>query len=316
MIGYFEAIESLDFPYSQDLATYIILHSLHGGFNQFRIKFNMNGVSKTIAELYGMLITTKQNIPIAHKKDVSMVHKGNGFKKDGVVKKKQDKDNQFSYRNDDVSKAKPKMAAKVKCFYYDGIGHWKLNCLKYPKEKKSRASTLGIFVIDINLENSDSLVFDTGCVSHIISNVHELRRTRTLANGEVELHVGNGARVVTIVVGTYSLPLPSGLLLDLNNCYYVPAITKNIISIHVLDNEGFSIIIEKGCFSIYLNSMFYANDKKSNGLYYYYLDLDKDIIAIESKKHRSSDSNPTYLWHCHLSHINVKRIEKLHKVGF
>ncbi|XP_057247464.1 uncharacterized protein LOC130589864 [Beta vulgaris subsp. vulgaris] len=53
MIGYFEAMERLGFPYSQELATDIILHSLHKGFNTFRLNFNMMRVSKTLAELMG-----------------------------------------------------------------------------------------------------------------------------------------------------------------------------------------------------------------------------------------------------------------------
>lgn len=59
MIGYFEAMERLGFTYSQVLATDIILHSLYGGFNQFRLNFNMNGVSKTIAELNGTLMAAE-----------------------------------------------------------------------------------------------------------------------------------------------------------------------------------------------------------------------------------------------------------------
>ena len=44
MIGHFENMERLGFPYSQELATDIILHSLHGGFKNFRLNFHMNGV--------------------------------------------------------------------------------------------------------------------------------------------------------------------------------------------------------------------------------------------------------------------------------
>ena len=55
------------------------------------------------------------------------------------------------------------------------------NYPKYLKDKKYEASTLGIFIIDINLANSSSWVFDTGCVSHIVLNVQGLRRSRTLA---------------------------------------------------------------------------------------------------------------------------------------
>ena len=39
-----------------------------------------------------------------------------------------------------------------------------------------------------------------------------------LAKDEVTMHVGNGSKVDVIAVGTLPLHLPSGLVLDLNNC--------------------------------------------------------------------------------------------------
>jgi hypothetical protein len=51
-----------------------------------------------------------------------------------------------------------------------------------------------------------------------------------------------------------------------------------------------------------------------NGLYI--LDLeDKTVYNINAKRLRPNDLNPTFIWHCHLGHINEKRIEKLHKDG-
>jgi hypothetical protein len=48
-----------------------------------------------------------------------------------------------------------------------------------------------------------------------------------------------------------------------------------------------------------------------NGLYV--LDLeDKSICNINMKRARPNDLNPTFIWHCHLDHINEKRIERLH----
>ena len=44
------------------------------------------------------------------------------------------------------------------------------------------------------------------------------------------MRVGNGSKVDVIAVGTLPLHLPSGLVLDLNNCYLVPALSMNIIS--------------------------------------------------------------------------------------
>jgi hypothetical protein len=49
-----------------------------------------------------------------------------------------------------------------------------------------------------------------------------------------------------------------------------------------------------------------------NGLYV--LDLeDKSVYNINIKSARFNDLNPTFIWHCHLGHINEKHIEKLHK---
>ena len=120
------------------------------------------------------------------------------------------------------------------------------------------------------------------------------RNSRSLTKGEVDLQVGNGARVAALAVGTYV----TRLVLELDNCYYVPSITKNIISISCLDKIGFSFIIKHKCCSIYLNDMFYGIAQLINGLYV--LNLDIPIYNINTKRVKSNDSNPTYLWHCRL----------------
>ena len=180
-------------------------------------------------------------------------------------------------------------------------------------KKGSQTSASGIYVIEVNLSTSTSWVLDTGCGSHICVNVQELKRSRSLAKGEVDLRVGNGAKVAALAVGTYILNLPTGLVLELDNCYYVPSITKNIISISCLDKKGFSFIIKDNCCSIYLNDMLYGIAQLINGLYV--LNFDMPIYNINPKRIKSNDSNPTYLWHCRLGHINENRISKLHKDG-
>ena len=60
--------------------------------------------------------------------------------------------------------------------------------------------------------------------------MHGLKRSTDLAKAEVDLRVGNGAKVYALAIGTYVLTLPSGLIIQLENCYYVPAISRNIIS--------------------------------------------------------------------------------------
>ena len=50
-----------------------------------------------------------------------------------------------------------------------------------------------------------------------------------------------------------------------------------------------------------------------NGL----LDLsDTHIHNIEAKRCKVNNDSATYLWHCRLGHIGVKRMKKLHTGGF
>ena len=75
------------------------------------------------------------------------------------------------------------------------------------------------------------------------------------------------ASVVALAIGTYYLSLPSGLILELDNCYYVLAMSMNIISISCLDMVGFSFIIKNNTCSIYCGDIFYGDSQLSNGLY-------------------------------------------------
>ena len=72
------------------------------------------------------------------------------------------------------------------------------------------------------------------------------------------MRVGNGARVPALVIRTYILTLPSGFILSLDDCYYVPTLTKNIISISSLNKNGFHLTFSNNGCSIMLNDVFYA----------------------------------------------------------
>ncbi|KAK8715626.1 hypothetical protein V6N13_042955 [Hibiscus sabdariffa] len=216
-----------------------------------------------------------------------------------------------------VLKPKGAISKDGKCFHCNKSGHWKRNCPVYLEEVKKakavRASVSGIYVIDVNMSTSSSWVLDIGCGSHICTSVQGLHMRRNLAKGDVDLRVGNGARVAALAVGTYVLSLPSGLVLNLENCYFVPSLTKNIISVSCLDKIGFEIIIKNNCCSFYLNNLFYGSAQLNNGLYI--LNQENEIFNINTKRSKTNDSNQTYLWHSRLGHISERRISKLHKDG-
>ena len=64
-----------------------------------------------------------------------------------------------------------------------------------------------------------------------------------------------------------------------------------------------------------MNKTLYGYTPNKNSL----LALDRSdahIHNIDAKKCKVNNDSATYLWHCRLGHIGVKRMKKLHKDGF
>ena len=104
-------------------------------------------------------------------------------------------------------------------------------------------------------------------------------------------------------------------MINLNNCYLVPALIMNIVSGSRSMRDGYSFKSENDGCSIYMRDMFYGHAPMVNGL----LNLgrsDTHVHNIDAKRCRVDNDSTIFLWHCHLGHIGVKRKKKLHADGF
>ena len=122
------------------------------------------------------------------------------------------------------------------------------------------------------------------------------------------MRVGNGSSVDVITVGTLPLHLPSGLVINLNKCYLVPALSMNIVSGSCLMRSAYSFKSENNDCSIYMNEIFYGHAPMMNGLFL--LDLDDNVTHIhnvDAKRIKLNDDISAYMWHCRLGHINAPR---------
>jgi hypothetical protein len=135
-----------------------------------------------------------------------------------------------------------------------------------------------------------------------------------VARGEVDFRVGNNARVAALSVGTMQLHLPSGFIMELNNCYFVPSLSQNIISPSCLMMDGYPFASENNGCVISKNDMFVASGPIKNGLFVLNLD-DSPICNVSAKGLLPNDLSPTYMWHCCLGHISDKRMKKFHSDG-
>ena len=113
----------------------------------------------------------------------------------------------------------------------EGTDHLKRNFPKYLADKKDGKVKKGIFdihVIDVYLTSarSNPWVFDTCSVNKISNSKQELQNKQRLVEGEVTMSVGSSSKIDMIII---ALPIISGLVLNLNKCYLVFALSMNMI---------------------------------------------------------------------------------------
>ena len=90
------------------------------------------------------------------------------------------------------------------------------------------------------------------------------------------------------------LDLPSNKILKLKDCYYMPKVIRNIISIPLLLKQGYEIrLMENGC-SIFFFNEYYGSSYIDNNLLIHA--LNEHIFYIKrNMKRKREDVNVTYL---------------------
>ncbi|GJU74025.1 retrotransposon protein, putative, ty1-copia subclass [Tanacetum coccineum] len=147
---------------------------------------------------------------------------------------------------------------------------------------------------------------------------HGLRASRKLKPGALSLYVGNGQREAVEAIGNFDLSLPSGLVIVLNNCHYALSITRGVISVSRLYEDGFINRFVNNTIQVSRNNMVYFSAIPRDGIFE--IDLsnsytNENSIYTVSNKRAKLDLDSALLWHCRLGHISKKRIEKLQHDG-
>ncbi|GKB92066.1 retrotransposon protein, putative, ty1-copia subclass [Tanacetum coccineum] len=145
-----------------------------------------------------------------------------------------------------------------------------------------------------------------------------LRGVRKLKQGALYLYMGNGIRAQVEVIGSFDLVLPNGLVIYLDNCHYAPTITRGVVPVsHLVDNGFIQCFTDYGI-SVSKNDVLYFNAIPRDGIYEIdMLNLVPNVNSIYnvSNKRAKHNLDSTYLWHCRLAHISKKRVEKLQRDG-
>ncbi|GJT90344.1 zinc finger, CCHC-type containing protein [Tanacetum coccineum] len=148
--------------------------------------------------------------------------------------------------------------------------------------------------------------------------VLSLRGSRKLKPGALSLYIGNGQRATVEAIGTYHLCFPSGLVIVLNNCHYAPSITRGIISVSRLYDDGYVNRFVDNAISVSRNNLVYFSVVPRDGIFEIDLSnpnaIDNSMYAVSNKRAKLN-LDSALLWHCCLGHISKKCIEKLQHDG-
>jgi len=130
--------------------------------------------------------------------------------------------------------------------------------------------------------------------------------------------MGNKEKVLVEAIGTYRLILGTGYHLDLMDIFYVPSITRNLISLSKLDIAGYSFKFGNGCFSLFKRTFMIGSSTLYDGLYKLNLDnlYVKTLMTLHHNvgmKRSLVDERSAYLWHKRLEHISKERMQRLVK---
>ncbi|GKC56123.1 retrotransposon protein, putative, ty1-copia subclass [Tanacetum coccineum] len=121
--------------------------------------------------------------------------------------------------------AKEHPAKDDTCHHCKVVGHCKRNCFAYlaelikKKKQVGTASSLDVFIIELFSFPTKSWVYDTSCGTYICNIKHGLRGVRKLKQVEA--------------IGSFDL------VICLDNCHYAPFITRGVVSVHHLVENGF-----------------------------------------------------------------------------
>ncbi|GJV48988.1 retrotransposon protein, putative, ty1-copia subclass [Tanacetum coccineum] len=137
----------------------------------------------------------------------------------------------LSYKNPKPS-AKEHPAKDDTCHHFKEVGHCKRNHPAYlagliKKNKQvGTASSSDVFIIELYSFPTKSWVYDTSCVE---------------------------------AIGSFDIVLPNGLVICLDNCHYAPSITRGVVSVRRLVENGFDQCFMDFGISVSKNNVHYFN---------------------------------------------------------
>ena len=125
------------------------------------------------------------------------------------------------------------------------------------------------------------------------------------------VQMGNDATCLVIGIGTVKIKMFNGVVRVLSNVRHVPDLRKNLISLGVLDDLGYSYSSNGGIMKITKGALMVMKGQKVSTLYRLIGNIVVGRVAVTTLVESSIDD--TKLWHMRLGHIGERGMLELHE---
>ena len=222
-------LKTLEVEMSDSFLVHYILNTLPQQYGPFKISYNTHKDKWSINELMTMCVQEEGRLSMEIGESALMAIEG----KDQTQAKRKGK-----------GKIPPQGGIKKesKCFFCKKKGHMKKGCTKFQKWLEMKGMPISFVCYESNMVDViyNTWWIDSGSTIHISNTLQGMRNLRKLVESEQCIYSGNKMRSHVEAVGTCSLALSSGFILNLEKTFYIPSFSRNLISVSRLVPLGYS----------------------------------------------------------------------------
>jgi hypothetical protein len=231
-------LKPLDLAIKDGFLIYMIFNSLPKELKTFEVNYNSMNDKWTLEKFIAMCVQEEERIKRNNGgiDSINMAkhhQKRKNFRPKPYAPKKEDKRKAMSMSSDQP-------VDKDQCMWCKKRGHCQKNCIEFLKHMNKQCEDHVTFV-DESLFLSylkSTWWIDSGATIHVANSLQGFHK-RTLRRGERSIRVTNGIEAEVKAIGELPLELNNGFILHLHNVLYVPSLSRNLISVSCLDDDGY-----------------------------------------------------------------------------
>ncbi|KAH9780058.1 retrovirus-related pol polyprotein from transposon TNT 1-94-like protein [Citrus sinensis] len=213
------------------------------------------------------------------------------------------------------SKSRSRNIARDECAFYHKKGHWRKDCPKALKRDGKKPAVANMARKDKDSDYSLSIthvayvaslsewILDTGATYHLCPTKEWFTDFNKLESSAVMMRNDQPCR--TMGIGTIRLKIFDGMIRELKEVRFVPALKKNLISMGALEVKGYKVTIGDGTMKFTHGTMVILQWVRRHNLYYLKRGTTDEANVIEAH------NDTTKLWHVRLGHAGEKSLQTL-----